>query len=298
MKMPRIAYGGLPHSNFLDADVVNLSNPLDNFPLIRSRDIEAVCDAIGRIYTRPAVVPVRVVDKVDATVNNCRLQHVSLAYGAYGAELGLKYPETELFVQQFPLRGAAEIICGRTADALVPGAGAVVSPGSAYAINYGADYAHVVLRLDARVMTEKLAAMTGAAINEPLRVSPQQDIRHPAAHMLQRYLPLLIKTLGEANPPFPSWWIAQTEQLLMTLFLCGHRHNYSHLLEEAPADAAPRQVRQAEEYIEANAQRAISLEELAQVTGVSAFSLFRSFKQSRGYSPLEFARRWSRRGKT
>jgi hypothetical protein len=281
----------------LDADVVNSSNPLDNFPLIRSRDIEAVCDALGRIYTRPIFVPVRGVDKVDATVNNCQLQHISLAYGGFGADMGLQYPETGLFVQLFPLRAAAEIICGRTTDALAPGAGAVVSPGATYTMNYGADYAHVVLRIDARILTEKLAAMTGAAINEPLRVSPQQDVRHPAAHMLQRYLPLLIKTLGEASPPFPSWWIAQTEQLLMTLFLCGHRHNYSHLLEEAPAEAAPQQVRRAEEYIEANAQRAISLEELAQVTGVSAFSLFRSFKQSRGYSPLEFARHCSRRGR-
>jgi hypothetical protein len=297
MKMPHMTCGGLPHSDFLDADVVNSSNPLDNFPVVRSSDIEEVCDAISRIYTRPAVVTVRGVDKVNATINNCRLQHVSLAYSAYGAEVGLEYPETELFVQLFPLRDAAEIICGRTADALAPGAGAVISPGATYAMNYGADYAHVVLRLDARVLTEKLVAMTGAAINAPLRVSPQQDVRHPAAHMLQRYLPLLIKTLGESNPPLPTWWIAQTEQLLMTLFLCGHRHNYSHLLEEAPAEAAPRQVRQAEEYIEANAQRAISLEELAAVTGVSAFSLFRSFKRSRGYSPLEFARRWSRRGR-
>jgi hypothetical protein len=297
MKMPRIACGGLPHSNFLDADVVNLSNPLDNFPLIRSRDIEEVCDAIGRIFARPAFAPLRGVDKVDATVNNCRLQHVSLAYGAYGADLELEYPETDLFVQFFPLRGKAEIRCGHTAAALIPGAGAVVSPGVSHTANFDADYAHVVLRIDARVLTEKLAAMTGATINAPLRVAPQHDVRQPAAHMLQRYLPLLIKTLGEANPPFPSWWIAQTEQLLMTLFLCGHRHNYSHLFEEAPAEAAPHQVRRTEEYIEANAQRAISLEELAAVTGVSAFSLFRSFKQSRGYSPLEFARQCSRRGR-
>lgn len=275
---------------------MNSSNPLDNFPLIRSRDIEEVCDAIGRIYTRPAFVPLRGATNVNATVNNCRLQHIALAYGSYGAATALAYPETGLFVQLFPLRGAAEIVCGRTAGALIPGAGAVVSPGMTYTMNYAADYAHLALRIDARILTDKLSALTGATINEPLRVAPQQDVRHPAAHMLQRYLPLLIKTLGDASPPFPSWWIAQTEQLLMTLFLCGHRHNYSHLLDEMPAESAPRQVRQAEEYIAANPERAVTLEELAEVTGVSAFSLFRSFKQSRGYSPFEFARQRARRG--
>ena len=74
----------------------------------------------------------------------------------------------------------------------------------------------------------------------------------------------------------------------MTLMLCGHRHNYSYLLDEEVPDAAPRQVRLAEEYIEANAERGVTLEELAEVTGVSAFGLFGAFRKFRGYSPLEF----------
>ena len=109
--------------------------------------------------------------------------------------------------------------------------------------------------------------------------------------MLQQYLPVLINTLSQAQSPFPDWWIEQTEQFLMTMFLCGNRHNYSHLLEEAEAlDAVPQEVRRAEEYIEANAQRAITLEELAEVAEVSAFSLFSAFRKHRGCSPLEFVR--------
>lgn len=158
-------------------------------------------------------------------------------------------------------------------------------------MSYSADYEHLVLRLDGAALTRKLAAMTGTAINEPVRTDAEQDFRHPAARMLQQYIPLLIQTLGDGNPPYLEWWTQQTEQLLMTLFLCGHHHNYSHLFEnEAPA-AAPRQVLRAEQYIEANAQHGIGLGELAAVTGVSEFSLYRSFKHSRGYSPLEFAAR-------
>lgn len=75
------------------------------------------------------------------------------------------------------------------------------------------------------------------------------------------------------------------------MFLCAHRHNYSHLLEENTADAAPWQVRKAEEYIDANWQQPITLKDLAEVTGVSALSLFRTYKRARGYSPLEYAMR-------
>ena len=65
----------------------------------------------------------------------------------------------------------------------------------------------------------------------------------------------------------------------------------SSLLEQNATDAAPWQVKRAEEYIAENAHRAISLEELADVTGVSAFSLFAAFRKHRGYSPREFVTR-------
>jgi AraC-like DNA-binding protein len=77
----------------------------------------------------------------------------------------------------------------------------------------------------------------------------------------------------------------------MVMFLCGHRHNYSHLLEQEAPDPAPSQVRKAEDYIAEHCQQAISLEDLARVSGVSGFSLFRSFRKTRGYSPFELASR-------
>ena len=168
-----------------------------------------------------------------------------------------------------------------------------ISTGRSYKSNISADYEHLVLRIDARALTEKLAAMTGATISQPLLMEAQQSVKHPAAQMLQQYIPLLVESLSRATPP-PDWWIAQTEQLVMTLFLCGHRHNYSHLLEQQPRDAAPLQIRRAEEYIETHAQRTVTLEELAEITGVSAFSLFSTFKKYRGYSLSDFCRKCDR----
>jgi len=277
---------------------VNAAKPLDNFPLVRSRDIEEVREAIARIYAKPALVPAPGVKALDATINNCRLQDIDLTYGAFGAAIEIEFPATGFFCQLFPIRGKGDVIIGSTPTTLTAGGIAVVPADAEVSGKYSDDYEYLVLRINARKLTEKLAALTGAAIQEPLRIEPQQNWRHPASQILQQYVPLLIDTLSDANPPFPEWWIAQTEQLLMTLFLCGHCHNYSHLLEQDVPDAAARQVRQAEEFIVANAERAISLEELAEVTGVSAFSLFSAFKKHRGYSPMEFvAQRRTRQGK-
>ena len=51
------------------------------------------------------------------------------------------------------------------------------------------------------------------------------------------------------------------------------------------------QVRRAEAYVEANWEQPLSIEALAHVTGVSARTLFHSFRKSRGYSPMDFVKR-------
>lgn len=262
--------------------------PLHNFPLIRSRNVEEIRGNFARICMKRTLKPRGRVEGFDATINACELQHIGFCYAAYGIALELDFPPTGFFCQLFPIRGKGEIVFGRTSVAVSEGASAVISSEMPHKTSISGDYEHLVLRINERALTEKLVALTGATIGEPLRMNVSQNPKHPAAQMLRQYLPLLVGTLSEAVPPFPAWWIAQTEQLLMTLFLCGHRHNYSHLLEPDMPNAALWQVRQAEEYIEANAQRAVSSEELAQVTGVSYFNLFGAFRKLRGYSPLEF----------
>jgi hypothetical protein len=274
-----------------DALTVHSARPLDNFPLVRSRDVEEARAWISRMYAAPVLIPTGSIAEFNAIINACQLKDVGFHYGAFGAATRFEFPGTAVFCQLIPIRGHGKTSRGRVSALLTAGSGAVTSSDEPHTTEISADYEHLVLRIGAAALTKKLAAMTGATIGKPLRIEPQQNFKHPAAIMLQRYVPLLVETLNGAAPPFPDWWVGQTEQLLMTLFLCGHQHNYSHLLEQTPADAAPQQVRQAEEYIEANVERAVSLEELAELTGISALSLYAAFRKSRGYSPREFAKR-------
>ena len=57
-----------------------------------------------------------------------------------------------------------------------------------------------------------------------------------------------------------------------------------------PATALLSHVRRTEEFIEANWDRVIDLDELVQLTGVSTRTLSRAFRSHRGYSPREFAK--------
>jgi transcriptional regulator GlxA family with amidase domain len=88
----------------------------------------------------------------------------------------------------------------------------------------------------------------------------------------------------------PPLVLPELEQAVIVNFLAANRHAYSQRLEQQVGGAAPRHVQLAEEYIEANWSRPITIETLVEVTGVSARALFRSFKERRGYTPMAFAK--------
>jgi len=275
------------------------SIPLSNYNITRTRSIDEVREGLARVYAKPILEPVGATKELNAILNHCQLQHISINYSAYGAAVHIEFPAVDQFVQLMHVGGAGTIINGNTSVPLVADRGALISPDMGYKANYDDTCARIVLLIDPQVLTAKLETLIGATIDKPLRMGPSTDFTRPGTKALQEYLPLLINTLNTANEPLPNWWISQTEQLLMVMYLFAHRHNYTHLLQQEPTDAATFQVRRAEEYIEANWQNPVSLEALAKVSGVSAFSLFRTFKMIRGYSPFEFASmvRWKRKGK-
>ncbi|MEJ2434836.1 MAG: AraC family transcriptional regulator [Pseudolabrys sp.] len=271
---------------------MNALKPLDNFPLTRSADPEEVRAALAKVYAEPTLELGRGARKLNGRINECRLQSIRLAYGAYGVDTCFNFPAVDCFMQIVPLRGRGEVTSRRQPVSLAAGGlTATISPDAGYLGKYSHDYEGLLLKLDRRALKRKLSAMTGVVIDQPLKMDLQDNNGTQSAQTLHQYLRVLATMLNDARPPLPAWWVSQTEQLLMVMFLCGHRHNYSHLLEQEAADPAPWQVRKAEDYIEANWQEPVTLETLAEVTGVSGFSLFRAFRRIRGYSPFEFALR-------
>ena len=154
---------------------VNAPRPLDNFPLLRSADVEEVREALARVYAGPALISTQRTGSLNAVINNCRLRCVELAFAAFGVEIGLIF--------HFRLRGAALSAAGKRKDHMRndfhSSGGGLRLPaffGRSSSDELSADYAQLILRVDARVLAEKLRSMIGAPLKEPLRIDTQ---KHP-----------------------------------------------------------------------------------------------------------------------
>jgi AraC-like DNA-binding protein len=265
------------------------SRPLDSFPLVRTSKIEELEDSLGRIIAKPALKLVGRDTPLRAIQNNCQLQHIGLNYGLYGTEIGFRFPEPTIYSQIFSIRGTAEALIEGTSVTIDPHCSAVVSADVPFDMTCDADYERLNLNIRVQSLTDKLVAITGQSKVGPLRMAPAQTFRQPAAVMLRRNVMFFVNQLS-ASASLPSLLLAELEQMILVMFLYANHHNYSHLLGRPAPGVSALQVRRAEEYIEANWNKPIELEDIAAAAGVGFQSLSQMFRRIRGCSPMEFAK--------
>lgn len=262
---------------------------LRNFPLVRTSNVEELEHTLGRMISRPVVELVGCNNTLDAVQNYFKLRHVGINYGTYGTGIRFKFSETAIVGQVFPLAGSAEVqVGGKTIVADVDHS-VVVSPDDKFTMTSSADYERLNLCIDPAALTGLVSALTGETTDSALKIDPMPNLT-PSTRGLREHLFFLTRQICTTSV-LPPLLLAEFEQTILVTFLHANRHNYSHLLEREPAGAAPWQVRYAEEYIEANWNDPMCFEAIAAAVGVGVRSLFATYQQSRGCSPVAFLRR-------
>lgn len=105
--------------------------------------------------------------------------------------------------------------------------------------------------------------------------------------------PILTATreLNELDERFHPAYLAEIETLTLTRLLLHTRHNHSSLLETKTPHTSVNRLHLALDYIHANWNRAVTLEDLASLTGVSGRTIFQDFVQRYGETPREYVKR-------
>jgi len=251
---------------------VELSNSLVN--LHHARDVEFGRD-LRNFRAVSALLP---------------LKHLDLIFSSCSAPLTMKLPEMSKVKQRIALRGFARTSFADTQinfDAKETG----VIPAGVETIHHnGAGLEQFIIRIDAAALQAKLSAMVGMAVVKNIAFETNASFASPQLQRLRRLLEFLVAEIDRDDGAVPAQMLDEYEQILLMTFLTANRHNFMHLLERQPRPPAPWQVRLVEEYIEANWNKPITIEALAAVTGGSARSIFKAFKETRGATPMAFVK--------
>lgn len=266
-------------------DTATGRRPLDSFPVIRSRNIEEIRQAFIRSYgARRLDLPHRA-ECFEFRLNHWQSENIGLLYVS-GAPFQLEFPTANSFRQAF-IRGGAAIRWDGIERQVMDRETCVLPPETAVAAAYAPGFEHFGLRIKADVLLGKLAALIDATPVRKLEFDQTRRADEGAVNSLRR---MAMFFAAELESAMPALAIAELEQALMVSFICSNRHNYSALLDDRTRSVASWQVRRAEEYIEANWNQPITIEELTRVTSASARSIFHQFKKDRGQSPMAFVK--------
>ena len=166
----------------------------------------------------------------------------------------------------------------------------IISPGQKSALVGETGHEWLNLRIEPGAFERKLACLLGARPSGKLEFEPAVNRNSPRFRQLWQLVRFFAEQLDAASDQLPALVLRELEQTILVALLSANRHTFSDLLEREPSDTVPAHVRRAEEFIEAHWDQAIGIENLVEATGVGARAIFKAFQQTRGYSPMAFAR--------
>ena len=263
--------------------------PLDRFPLIRTDEVDEMREAIGRFYGDVRLTVGSDSRGFRAHGNHLQLNSIGVSYASYGAMVHHYYPSlTDHYTIPLAAAGAGWGSTGGRGFEIDRHRSVIGAPGQPGELRVGPDFEELSIQFEAAAVQKTLAGLIGADVNGSLSFDPVLDLGKPENRLWLRLLRFLIAEAESLDTDLSVTALAEIEQALIVMFLKANRHNFSAVLGGTHRDAAPRQVRIAEAYIEAHWDQPITVEVLTALTGVSARSIFDSFRKSRGYSPMAF----------
>jgi AraC-like DNA-binding protein len=266
---------------------------LEQLRIFHSRSVEET-GAFLRAKDYRFDVPRRQMRQLDARLNGVYMPGLYVGYVQYGGASVALSPSparTDTWLH-LPLRGQLEASIGCESIVCNPKLAAIVSPTyEKCRLASEADGSRIQLSLAETSLTAQLAALMGERPTVPLDFAPAIDLTAGYGRSLARHVLMAVADLEQAGSVLWSpTTMAAFEQFIMTALLLSHAHNYSDALQRLEKAIAPRDVRRATDYIEANLDQPITVADLVQATGVAGRTLFVHFKQFKGVSPMRYLR--------
>lgn len=270
--------------------------PLAQCNKLQSQDIDAVHAHMSAMFCEHKLYIEGGLPPIAFHHNQASLKSLTFNATDYGNPYGRVVvaipPMEEIYLVQFSLAGRAEITQGD--DSFILGPGEMCVLGSNHRIRQVFDdgYKHFTVKIPKDDLEGLLSQELGFKPGE-LRFSPRPIRLEGAAASFSRMIRTVCDDidLGLTTYTHPRT-CASVEDTLKRLLLAAVPHNHSDLYNGAVSSPAPFYVRRVEQYIRAHAADSISLNDLIEVSGVSARSLHAGFRRFRDATPMGYLKNY------
>jgi AraC-like DNA-binding protein len=266
----------------------NLELPLSRFKSVDTCSPDEAREAIGRIFCPHFLSPTDRRPLDFHAVHHSSKQHDhSVNYIRYGSEVEIDPGElSRFFLLQVPIRGTATVRCGSSLAQVEAGRTAsILSPTLPTRMTWHAGCEKFIILIPRAAMEAQFASLTHG-VDAKLEFASGIDLTDPVGRALMRHVSLIVAAAEDEDQAPPAYQ-ALLREGLMTLLLTGCAHTGSATMKSPVAPAAPSAVRRADAYINENADRPLTMSEIAEAAGTCLRSLQDAYKQTRGMTLSE-----------
>lgn len=202
----------------------------------------------------------------------------------YGADVRLVSSEMDRFyLFQLAQHGAFQIWRNGSATTVPENAAYAVNSSETFAKDWTSDGEQLILRVEraaiARYLRNLVAADEGDEI--AFRAAATEDAGR-----------ILLSLYGyiDAMSDRPARFRGQVEDMILSTVIAAFPNNHTDTLERPQKSCAPYYVHRVEDAIEANPKADYQLQDMVEISGVSARTLYYGFRQFRDTTPLNYLR--------
>lgn len=263
--------------------------PLSGHAKVATRDVSQAAEQVGRIFCAHRLTPLDRAQTFSAVHNSRRFPGGSINYVAYGGDVEIDPGCLErFFLLQIPLRGGADIACGREVTETLPGrAASLLSPTRPAQMRWRASCGQLILMLDRAPLERTFAAYLGHEVDEivfapllRLDREPGRSIAGQVAHLAR-----LAQDTGAQDTDL----LRRIGEAIGHTLLWQHDSNRRAALLGGPGrdQTPPRRIAAAMEHIDAHIDQPLDLVALARHCGCSPRALQAAFRTHRGETLTE-----------
>lgn len=267
-----------------------LQQPLSRYARFATAEVDEARQQVARVFCDHRLQPRHRARRLDAWQNMARLGSISVGAMSYGADVEIDPGELgDFYLLMLPYSGSAAIRHGRQEAEGGLACGAILGPEDPTVMQWTADCAKLMLRIDREALERQLSNMLGGAPVPHIRFDLAMPLSGRGAQWWGM-LRLLMDSLDGPEAMPNALATSLHESLLLVSLLDCQPHSHTARLGIRQNSIAPRHVRLVEAYIEDNADKPLTVGDLIAVSGVSARALFDGFRRFRDTSPLAHLR--------
>lgn len=264
--------------------------PLSRFERLHTVDVDQARQVVTEAFCPHRLVALDNADRFETRFHSVSTGGVSLSYLDYGGSVHITpYEQDAFYLVLMPLAGMAELSHGREHFVYDSNGASEPPVDRRYDIHVSAGSPHLVVWVARDRLEEHLRARLDRPVTEPIRFALGMDMTAPAIRSWRRAVNLLLDDVDCGVPSQPLA-MRELEGLILSRLLLAQPNNYSALLQERPRRTAPKAIRRAADLIEAHAAEPLTVEDIAQATGLSLRALQDGFRRFLDTTPTSHLR--------